>query len=93
MRAMQIVMAALIATLAVEGGAEARTHKPRIHVSRPHKARAPRSTYKTVRIRRADGTEMTGYRDSFGTHLHRSDGSTINCTRRVTAANVDVSCR
>ena len=99
MRPILVMMAALVMGMAavaeMAAPAEARTHKPRapkVHVPRPHKVRAPRITYKTVRIRRADGTVMTGYRDSSGTHLHRPDGGMINCSRDVSAAEIDVAC-
>ena len=101
MRAILAVLAALVmgvATVAATGpAAEARTHKARVHAPRirtirPHKVRAPRSTYKSVRVKRADGTLMTGYRDSSGTHLRGSDGRTVNCQREVSAAEIDVAC-
>jgi hypothetical protein len=46
-----------------------------------------------VRVRRADGAVMTGYRDSLGTHLRGSDGRTIHCQRQTGAADIDVACR
>jgi DNA/RNA endonuclease G (NUC1) len=99
MRAILVTMAALIlgvtSVAAIGAPAEARTHKPRApkaHVPRPHKIRVPKSTYKTVRVRRADGTVMTGYKDSAGTHLRRPDGSFTHCQRQVSAAEIDVSC-
>jgi hypothetical protein len=47
-----------------------------------------------VRIKRPDGTVMTGYRDSSGTHLRGQDGKTIHCQRQtVGAADIDIACR
>ncbi len=94
MAALVVGVAAMAATGSV---AEARTHKARVHAPRirairPHKIRAPRNTYKTVRVRRADGTMMTGYRDSSGTHLRGPDGRTVNCQREIGAAEIDVAC-
>ncbi len=102
MRPILAVIAALVmgmATVAATGlPAEARTHKPHIHAPRirairPHKVHAPRTTYKTVRVRRADGTVMTGYRDSSGTHLRGPDGRTVTCQREISPAEIDVACR
>ena len=96
----------LVLMLALSAGAtaEARTsrvgshlHKPRLHkirAPRPHQPRAPKSTYRTVRLRRADGTVMTGYRDESGTYLHKPGGRTIRCQRQTYgAADVDIDCR
>jgi hypothetical protein len=100
MRSILVMMTALVMAMAAVAAAgspaEARAHKPRLqkpHVPRPHKVRAPKSTYRTVRIRRSDGTTMTGYRDSMGTHIHGPDGRTIHCQRQtVGAADIDVAC-
>jgi hypothetical protein len=99
-----VLTAAVVAALAVP--AEARTeslgphvHKTRVHTPRPHTPRAPRlrapnSTYKSVRVRRVDGTVMTGYWDSLGTHLRGPDGRTVHCQRQAFgAADIDVACR
>jgi hypothetical protein len=36
---------------------------------------------------------MTGYRDSFGTHLRGPDGRIIHCQRQAGAADIDIACR
>jgi hypothetical protein len=36
---------------------------------------------------------MTGYRDSFGTHLRAPDGRIIHCQRQIGAADIDIACR
>jgi hypothetical protein len=98
-----LVLIAML-TLTAGASAEARTssagfhlHKPRLHKAhapRPHKPRAPTNTYRTVRLRRADGTVMTGYRDESGTYLHKPGGRTIRCQRQTYgAADVDIDCR
>jgi hypothetical protein len=90
--------------LAAGAPAKARTsslgshlHKPRLHKAhalRPHKPPAPKSTYHTVRVRRPDGTVMTGYKDSLGTHLHGPDGRTVHCQHQTYgAADIDITCR
>jgi hypothetical protein len=98
-RTVLILSIALATALAVP--AEARTkrfgphpHKSRVHTPRPHKLSAPKSPYRSVRIRRADGTVMTGYRDALGTHLHDPDGRTVHCQRQTFgAADINVDCR
>ncbi|HEY4028744.1 MAG TPA: hypothetical protein VGM25_00240 [Caulobacteraceae bacterium] len=95
MKAVLVMLAALALVTAGGSPGEARTsgiHKPRIHSPRPHKPRTPKSAYRTVRVRRADGRVMTGYRDSLGTHLRHADGRTVNCQRQVGAADVNVTC-
>lgn len=85
------VILAIAALMAAGGPAEARTKSFAPHV---HKPRAPKGAYKTVRIRRADGTVVTGYRDSLGTHLHEPGGRTVTCRRQTfSAADIDVACR
>lgn len=94
--AMTAALAMATAGLAAAGAApaEARTYKSSMRAPRPHKPRAPKSTYRTVRVTRSDGTVMTGYRDAMGTHLHGPDGRTIHCRRQTAgAADIDVACR
>lgn len=71
-------------------------HKPRVHKShapRLLKVHVPKTKYRTVRIRRADGTVMTGYRDSQGTHLRGPDGRFTHCSRQSAgAADIDIAC-
>jgi hypothetical protein len=96
-----LALAAALIALAAAAPAEARTagfphaHKPRTHTHapRPHKVRVPKSTFRTVRVRRADGTMMTGYRDSTGTHLMGPNGRTVHCQRQTGVADIDVACR
>lgn len=76
-----------------EGRTRLATRRPHLHLARPHKSRASHAAYRSVRVRRADGTVMTGYRDSLGTHLRGPDGRTIHCQRQVGAADIDVACR
>jgi len=100
-RAILILAAVALAALAFPAEARTRSlgphlHRARVHAPRPHKFRAPKtkSTYKSVRMRRADGTVMTGYRDSLGTHLRGPDGRTVHCQRQTFgAADIDVACR
>lgn len=70
-----------------------RIRAPRIRAPRPYVSRRPRNAYRSVHIRRADGSEWTGYRDSLGTHLSGPGGRTINCQRGVGAADIEVACR
>jgi len=96
-----IVILVLAGCLAGAPPAEARTrphtvglraHKMR--APRPHAEKAPKKAYRTVRVKRADGTVLTGYRDSTGTHLRGADGRTIHCQRqKFGAADVDIACR
>jgi hypothetical protein len=83
--------------MAAGAQAQARTHSgihlPRPHVPRPHRVHASKSAYRSVRVRRADGAVMTGYRDSLGTHLRGSDGRTIHCQRQTGGADIEVACR
>ena len=98
MRAILGLAAAMAVALAAP--AEARTkgfgphpRKMRVHAPRPHNPHAPHAAMRSVRVRRADGTVMTGYRDSLGTHLHGPDGRTIHCQRQAGAADIDIACR
>jgi hypothetical protein len=53
----------LAATLAFSPAAEARTrkpHAPRVHTSRTHKPRQPRSSHRSVRSHLADRSTGTG---------------------------------
>jgi hypothetical protein len=68
-------------------------HLPHVRTPRAHKPRPPRKTYRSVRIRRADGSVWTGYRDDLGTHLTGPDGQTVHCRRGVGAADIEVACR
>ena len=95
----------LILAMAVAAGspAEARrrslgVHAPRIRTARIHtpRLRTPRASRKasrSIRITRADGTVLTGTRDSLGTHLAGPDGRRVDCKRGIGAADIEVSCR
>ena len=93
-------MMILGAAVAAAAPAEARTRghgvrTPRIHAAhvrtpRPHK---PHNGFRSVRVRRADGSVLSGYRDSLGTHLRGADGRSINCQRQIGAADIDIACR
>lgn len=99
---MRLLVLLIVAAMVAAAPAEARTrslghsaraphaHVPRPHVARPHRSR---SSFRTVRIRRADGQVMTGYRDSLGTHLRGPDGRNVECQRQIGAADIDVACR
>jgi hypothetical protein len=67
-----------------------RMRTPHVHAPR---LRKPRSRLRTVRLRGPHGAVMTGYRDSFGTHLRGPDGRIIHCQRQAGAADIDIACR
>ena len=90
MKSILVITTVLVLTLAAGIQAEART--PRVHTPRAPKVHAPKSTYRSVRIRRADGTVLTGHRDSLGTHLTGPDGRAVNCQRQVGATDINVTC-
>jgi hypothetical protein len=81
----------------------ARGHGPRVphmrvpHVKVPHVKvpRPPRPRrLRSVSVKRADGTMLHGYRDSYGTHLRGLDGKTVNCqSSGLGAADVNIACR
>lgn len=89
-----MILAALAAAMVpAQAGARNSVHRMRTpHVHAPH-IRKPRASYRSVRVRRADGAVMTGYRDSLGTHLTGPDGRTIHCQRQIGAADIEVACR
>lgn len=98
MRAMAILI--LAAALALSPEAQAGTHRigvrahaPGAHLSRAHKPRAPRKAYRSIRIQRADGSVLTGYRDSIGTHLTGPDGRTVHCRRGAGGHDIEIACR
>lgn len=94
-----LVAAALVTTPTSEALARARRLSgphisTRIHTPRLPRPHRPRSAYRSVRVRRADGTVLRGYRDSLGTHLTGPDGRRVDCQRqRLGGADVDIACR
>jgi hypothetical protein len=95
----------LCAGLAVDVGAApdawARSRKlafsePKIpHARRPRipRLRKPRATYRSVTVRRADGTVLHGHRDALGTHLTGPDGKSVTCKRGSGGADINIACR
>jgi len=80
----------------------ARARKPHftepkiLHAKRPRipRLRRPRQTYRSVSVRRADGTVLHGYRDSTGTHLTGPDGKMTHCQRSDGGvSDINVACR
>lgn len=106
MKILLLLAAWLAGGLALDAGAPndgwARSYKPRSETFRVggqrqpriRKPRAPRSySYRSVTIRRPDGTVLRGYRDNFGTHLTGPDGKVLNCQRsRFSGKDIAVAC-
>jgi hypothetical protein len=80
--------AGLLVDAGVAPGAWARArklHVPKVgavhRLKTPHIPRARRYTYRSITVRRADGTVLRGYRDNDGTHLRGPDGKLTRCRK------------